>query len=501
MKKKMLFVMATIAAFTLFVPSVWAAEVDSDLAAAVNAATDGDTLTLTKDIEVTSVITIDEELTLDLAGFDVLFKNNSYLLVEGGNLTVTGEGKMAEETPYYAPILVKGSTDSTATNYSVVAIGEDVCLEGWAGVFVRQNSTNTAYGVNITVNGTIESLKDEEGVTGHGVYVNGSIKHTTNAPVITLGETAVITSEGTGIYAAGYAVWNINGATITGVENGLAIKSGKINITGGTITATGEDLRPTESYNNGVNPSGAAIQIESNKGYAGNIELNISGGTFVSENSVAVYEYLALGDENDTTDDTSETSVSNISISGGSFESFYENFDVSDSFNDENTGFVTGGTFDDLYVEEGYLSTEEDYVVTGEGEVILESDAVYLTMIGVVDGKVVENSESTVAIKKGYKLSDEDLADFELIEKDINETFEEDGFVFLGFFTDKEGKDKVDFTKALDSDATWYMVVGEKVEELPPKTGDINLVVLIGTILVGMAGMAIVIRKRFAKCN
>ena len=175
MKKKMLFVMATIVAFALFVPSVMAADVSSDLASAVSAAEDGDTLTLTDDIEVTSVITIDKELTLDLAGFDVLFKNHSYLLVEDGNLTVTGEGTMAEETPYYAPIMVKGSTVEADADYSVLTVGEDVTLEGWSGVFVRQNSSNTAYGVNITINGTIEAKTDNDGGLGVGVYVNGNI--------------------------------------------------------------------------------------------------------------------------------------------------------------------------------------------------------------------------------------------------------------------------------------------------------------------------------------
>lgn len=483
MKKKMLFVMATIVAFALFVPSVMAADVDTDLAAAVSAAEDGDTLKLTDDIEVPAVVTIDKELTLDLNGFDITLLNNSYLLVEGGNLTVTGEGSIVEDTPYYAPILVKGSTDETASNYSVVTIGEDVYLEGWSGVFVRQNSTNTAYGVNITVNGTIESLEDEDGGTGHGIYVNGSIQHTTNAPVITLGEAAVINSTGTGVYAAGYAVWNINGATISGVECGLGIKSGEFNITDATITATGEDKTPTAGYGNGINASGAAIQIESNTGYAGNIELNIEGGVFTSENGIAVYEYL--DDESNTP--ATETSVSSIVISGGEFTSAEGKpvMALSPEFVDEHTEteFIEGGV---------YKSGEEETLVgTLNGGYVAADEAIVLVMYPVTDGNVEEADKLELVLVKGSTLDGEALEDFF-----VEGLKEENKYVFDGFYTDKELKNKFDFTKALDSDTAMYVSATTN-----PETGDINLAVLIGTILVGMAGAAIVLRKKFAKSN
>lgn len=515
MKKKMLFVMATIVAFALFVPSVMAAteEVSStdDFAEKVASAASGDTLKLTGDVEVSVDVTINKELTLDLNGNDILLKSKKTLIVQGGKLTVTGEGTIKELSPYYAPIMVIGSTDVNDTNYSVVTVGKDVLLEGWSGVFVRQSSTDTAYGVNITMNGTIDTKEDEDESVGGGIYVNGKIKHTTNAPVITLGETAVIDALGDGIYAAGYAVWNINGATITGIEAGIAIKAGKFNITDGIITSTGEDLRPTESYNNGVNPSGAAIQIESNDKYAGNVELNISGGKFVSDNSVAIYEYLALGKEDDATDDTTVTAVKSISISGGTFESEMGNFDVSASFDTKNSEFVSGGTFSDGYVPDEYLATDEEYVVTGEGEVLLKDEAVIVDFYYVVDGKLLTDDEGEVITygipyKKGYKFSDEEIKELEeelkWLEDAVKEDYKDDGFVFLGLFSDKDGKNKVDLTKSFTEDTEWYFVIGEEaVEELPPKTGDVNLAILIGTILVGAAGAVIISKKRFAKSN
>ena len=482
MKKKMLFVIATVVAFALFVPSVMAAttEVSTDLASAVSAATSGDTLKLTDDLEVSASITIDKELTLDLNGYDISLLNKSSLVVNGGKLTVTGEGTIAEATPYYAPIRVIGSTDESASNYSVVTVGKDVTLEGWSGVFIAQSSTNTAYGVSVTVNGTINAVNDSTGDTGIGVYINGTIQHTTNAPVITLGETAVITSTGPGVYAAGYAVWNINGATITGVEAGLAIKSGLFNITDGTIKATGEDETPTAGYGNGVNPSGAALQIESNSGYAGNIELNITGGNFVSENGIAVYEYLS--------DDTTDTAVDTIVIEDGNFVSAEDKpvFAVSDEFVEEHTEteYITGGTF---------VSGEEEALVeTLFGYYVPVEDAVVLTLYEVTDGKVGESE--TVYVEKDTVLG----SDFgEEFEKELKALLaEENLYVFDGFYSDKELKTKFDFTKALEADTAMYVSVSTN-----PETGDINLAVLIGTILVGAAGAVIVSKKRFAKNN
>jgi len=526
MKKRVLFIIATIVAFTLFVPSVMAAEkvakIDeteyTTLAEAVVSATDGDIIVLTSDVSLNADLLIEKELTIDLNGKKISLVNEGNVIkVKGGNLTVTGTGTIEELKPYYAPIMVVGTDDQTVTDYSVLNVEKDVTLKGWAGIFVRQTNNNRGYGIDITFNGNIETLADASDSLGSGIYVNGNIQPKAsetlvNYPVITLGKDAVINSVGCGIYAAGYATWNINGATITGVESGLGIKSGKFNITDATITATGEYNIP-DGYNNGINESGAAIQIESNNGYAGNIELNIEDGTFVSENGNVIVEYLSKGSkEYDTSDDTTETSVSSIDISGGNFVSEVGVFDLSSEFNAANSGFISGGTFSDGYIPDAYLATAYEYVVIGNGEVVLEEDAVTLTMYFVVNGELVKDEDDQAIsfetlFTKGYDFSEEEIKELEeeleILEEDINEMFKEDGYVFLGLFTDKEGKNKVDFSKSLDENIDWYISVGEKVEEkteeLPPKTSDINLVLLIGTIFVGTAGAVITFKKRLAR--
>jgi len=185
---------------------------------------------------------------------------------------------------------------------------------------------------------------------GIGIYVNGKIKHQENAPIINLSDTVKITSTGNGIYAAGYSTYNINGAYIEGVEAGLAIKSGVFNILDGTIFGTGEDKTPTSGNNNGINPSGAGIQMESNVGYKGDIELSVKDGTIRSKQGNSIYEYVV---------NSSPTKVKKISLSGGNYLSDVgkDTIRISTQMEGAHPTFVKGGTYSSdptKYLASGY---------------------------------------------------------------------------------------------------------------------------------------------------
>ena len=186
--------------------------------------------------------------------------------------------------------MIKGSEEPSKENYSTVSISKDVTLEGWSGIFITHENYK-AHGILVNINGTIKALDDTSGGPGAGIYVNGNIQHENNSPIINLTNTSKITSTGNGIYSAGYATYNINGSYIEGIESALGIKSGVFNIKNCTIIGTGDDKTPTNGNNNGINPSGTAIQIESNKNYKGNIELNIESGKIESKKSYTIYEY------------------------------------------------------------------------------------------------------------------------------------------------------------------------------------------------------------------
>ena len=307
-------------------------------------------------------------------------------LVEGGSLNLSGKGTIRENKPYYGAIVLKGSSDPTDKDYTTVSVGKDVVLEGWSGIFIDHNDENpsTSHGVLVNMNGTIKSVDDVEGGAGAGIYVNGNIKNQTNSPIVNLSETTKITSTGNGIYSAGYATYNINGAYIEGVESGIGMKAGVFNIYDGVVLGTGEDKTPTSGNNNGINPSGVAIQMESNSGYAGDMELYIKDGNITSKNINVIYEYTV---------GSSLTKVSNISLSGGTYksEAGKDVFSLSSDFTTKIGKFISGGTYSSdptTYLKSGYEATKNSnnqYVVTS-------------TTMSVFGSSNGENSNNTLLI-------------------------------------------------------------------------------------------------------
>ena len=335
----------------------------------------GSTVELVDDITVSTSDYIEiknGEVNIDLNGNNIMFESSRFSISDNGTLNLTGEGTISSNVAGGGPIYLSGSTDSSATAYANLNVGKDVTVEGNNGIliFTIDGKRGNAYGVNVNIDGTVRAIDVDNAPANIGVYVTGNLRNaTTNAPIITLSETARVESGGVGIYAAGYATWNINGAYIEGAESAVGIKSGILNMNSGTLKANGTLNIPTEPFGNGMNSSGAALQIESNASYVGEMEINISGGRLISENAVAIYEY----GQKDI-----DTKVQKINITGGEFIStnYKENFLFSTSFNDTfNNGFITGGTFnrnenDALlqYIADGYTVVEQggNYIVVAE---------------------------------------------------------------------------------------------------------------------------------------
>lgn len=323
---------------------------------AIKNATSKDTITLTGNINLKDTLEINKTVNINLNNKKIEAEEQVFL-IQGGSLNLTGTGTIRETKPNYGAIILKGSNDSNKKNFSTVSIGSDIILEGWSGIFINHDN-NTAYGILVNMNGTIKSVNDVNGGSGAGIYVNGNIKQENNHPIINLSNTTKITSTGNGIYSAGYATYNINGAYIEGIEAGIGIKSGIFNITNATILGTGEDKTPTYGNNNGINPSGAAIQIESNPGYAGNIELYIKSGTIKSLKSNVIYEYII-------NNNNGNTEVKKIEISGGKFISDAKKdvFRLSNNLINKHQKFISGGIFSSNpteYLKSGYNANKNE---------------------------------------------------------------------------------------------------------------------------------------------
>lgn len=280
-------------------------------------------IVLQKDIIMTDDITVrGQKINIDLNGNSLTLK--AYIRVYEGSLEFSGKGLIKDDREdLRGTIYVYGSTDSKAVSFANLTVGKDVKIETKRyGIVVWPITENKkpvptyfpTYGTVINFNGTIISTNENAG----GITISGNLKNDgklENAPIINIGKTAVVkTTAEAALYAAGMGVWNINGGVFEG-KSAIGIKSGKLVINDGTFTATGE-TKTGELYGNGIISTGSSIQIENNKGYAGNIEITINGGTFKSEKGLSIYHYPPTTDE--------ENALKSLVINGGSFKANYK---------------------------------------------------------------------------------------------------------------------------------------------------------------------------------
>lgn len=123
-------------------------------------------------------------------------------------------------------------------------------------------------------------------------------------------EGAVVKSESLAVYLPQPCEVNITGGLVEGYC-GIGIKSGTLNISGGTVRGVANDNVIGDEYSqtNGISYDGSAIMIDSYIGYAGQVQINISGNAVVeSKYSTAIRE---IGN------DKSQTNLVGLDITGG----------------------------------------------------------------------------------------------------------------------------------------------------------------------------------------
>lgn len=479
-----------------FVPGVLAAGEEAKIGEtpyttfeeAVAVADENDVIVLQKDVDLAStwVISGGKSYTVDLNGHTIS-RSSEVINVNGGSLILTGEGTIKENTPDTAGVRVVGSDNVADNNYSYLKVGKDVTIEGWAPVFIAPKKVAGvylayAYGVKVDVSGSLVAYSDSYGTTGSGIYVNGNIKNVTNYPVVNVLDGATIEADDTGIYQAGHSFITVGKASITATGSGIGIKAGKLVLNGPTVKATGPASEPS-SYNNGINTVGAAIQIESSIGYAGNMDIQINGGTYESVNNSTIVEYLASATSSQEA--TTETEVEAIEITDGTFvaKEGEDVFATSDNFKTENTEFINGGTFSSDVKE--FLKDGVETVVdktTGKVTVLKRHN---INVSDVENGKVTLDKENalageTVTITTEAN-KDYTLKEIVVVDANGNPVEVKDGKFVM---PDSETTVKITFVAA-------------KAEAINPDTSDINVLALVSILTLGVAGLGFTLKKRF----
>lgn len=388
MKNLKKIVLTLVMAFAIILPSIVFAETKEvkteDELKAVLAS--GGEAKVTENFEVTKDLYLvdGKKVTIDLNNHDILFKNQTSINIDGGTLDLTGKGSMKNDITNFSPIYIKGSKNKEDVNYSNVTVGKDVHLKGHMAIIVvypDNDNKYVSYGVNVNVYGTLEGDLNKNGVEGSSIQINGNIRNTENCPVFNIYSSAKLIGNTDGIYGAGYAIWNIDGATIEGVTSGIATKSGIWNIKNAKITATGEK-KDNIGQGEGIKGTGSAIQIESHPSFYGHVEMTIDGGEYSSLHNAVIQHYLA--------ESATEGALAKaIVIKGGTFKGA---LDMMKSDEIE----VSGGTFTDstvnAYINEGLKVVKDGSMYTvvdaNKGELVVTAPEVKVS--DKVDEKVAK---------------------------------------------------------------------------------------------------------------
>lgn len=171
-------------------------------------------------------------------------------VINNTNVHFTGKGSIIGSEQYKTKGLV------SLNSWGSVEIDSEISLIGYSyGILIDKYR---GYGNYVRFNGSIEIL-DEGGI---GITVNGDNKNTSeSAPILNLSGAKINVSGGVGVYAAGYANWNISGNTeIIGYNTAIEIRAGNMTIDGGTFKSTATAYSCNKN-DGGATTTGAAIAV------------------------------------------------------------------------------------------------------------------------------------------------------------------------------------------------------------------------------------------------
>ncbi|QNL45361.1 S-layer homology domain-containing protein [Oscillibacter hominis] len=316
------------------------------LAEAVAAAEDNATIKLLKDTDSGDMLKVGKSMTLDLGGHTFTSTNSSYAVaVIGGTFTVkngTISNTSKDGVALYAQqaTVVVENGANILSNATAIQVGN--CIKDKAGVYwgeaiVRQGahvkgdagvlvagpypveslqpggtlSAEMSSRSKLTVTGgTIEGVS--YGITGNGTYHGTEI-------TVSGGTVRQSGADGGALYHPQNGVLNISGNAVLEGASGVQLCSGEgviANITGGSISATGEDLRAGKT-GDGFIPDGAALSVV-NRSYPGGApKMTVSGGYFSAKNNASVLAYTWSGNAASPWEQANEY----LTLSGGRFTS------------------------------------------------------------------------------------------------------------------------------------------------------------------------------------
>ena len=287
------------------------------LAEAIAAATDGQTVQLLQDIDVTAQVEVAEKaITLDLAGYKIEYTGAS-TLPSGVILVHNG-----------ASLTINDSSDPDA---GAIISGDDA----YAAIALTKAGDDATNPAILEINGgTFSGFY--YAITGHGSRHNTQITINDGTFVATSAD------DGLGIYHPQQGTLTINGGTFTAYLSAIEMRAGTLVINDGTFTSTATTYSCNPS-GSGSTTTGAAIAIAQHTTQK-NISVTINGGTFNGVKAI-----------NEANPQGNPAPAVAMSITDGDFTGEVSTVDVHE--------FISGGTYDAAVANEncapGYVPSAE----------------------------------------------------------------------------------------------------------------------------------------------
>ena len=372
---------------------------------AIAAAKDGEKVILLSDRKNFVTNTINANITIDLNGKTLSLGNNNPFFRTNGEVTIqngTIDSNVAcVIVNAYNKLTLKnvkitGVTGNNGKNLVNVCSNAEVTIDkdtvltasgsNGAAVFIGQDA-DAKYTLNVY--GKVIQESKSFAISG-----NGSYKGTTT---INIYDGAEVKSASVAIYHPQAGVINVNGGLVEGYC-AIGIKSGTLNINGGTVRGTADDhvLDDSNSTSGTIIYDGSAIVVDSRAaGYAGNVNINVTGGTVESCYSTAIRE---IGEQ----DKPNMTQLTKLNVTGGSVLGASQ--ELGNVTNDmlvrdisSSNVSVSGGTFNhavpETYCADGFVPTKNADGTYGVKE------SRYVASVG--DAKYETLAEAITAAAKG----------------------------------------------------------------------------------------------------
>lgn len=398
----------------------------TQLAHAINAAKDGETITLNKDVEASGV-TINKSVTIDLGGNTLttlgglwardmsLYQDPKTVTFKNGTIMgrTPNEDESAQayalEVGYGFTLVLEGVTvDYSVGDYGIqfatdgvkvgdgtyVATGATATLTnskvtaGTAGVFLgglNPANNGDTNGKQVTLKATDSEISgDTYGIVTNGTYTNAEIDLT---------DTNVTATNGTAIFAAAQnSTTAVSGGEIGGLT-GIEVRAGSLIITDAAITATGE--YKVEANRSGTTVTGAAVAVSPHVTYQ-DVAVTINGGTFAATgtNGKSFAQVNTVKDD----EDYQEVEI-DLAIKDGEFKN--------DVTAEDAANFIEKGTFSTAlpqnYLVEGSSVSAEGAVVTeAPGATVVQADGTAYSATTLRDALIIAQDGATVTMLQGY---------------------------------------------------------------------------------------------------